>query len=298
MEADDTFDLTKYVADDIAKYSGISMPVKAGLLQRLLIKKLPCKKLHMNPDDEFTHPEVGPSFRVISEYTQKFVHNYEVTGNYFFQQEPLIVEKLYPDGYRILNGHHRWAAAFKLKKKKINVNIVNMTHEAEIKEIIRNSKHDKRVTMDLDEIVFFDEKNTTHDKAEKALGFPFNRFYKERLRLGIPALFRILERNGYDIWVFSAKYYSNDYIKALFHKYHVNVTGIVTGTEKRKDKGKGNYDNLLKEKYKKTLHIDNDLVLQIDTATGNFHEHNIDSSSGWSKAVIKIIEEMAKSEEQ
>ena len=38
METDDTFDLTKYVADDIAKYSGVSMPVKAGLLQRLLIK--------------------------------------------------------------------------------------------------------------------------------------------------------------------------------------------------------------------------------------------------------------------
>ncbi len=297
MEADESFDLTKYVADDIAKYSGISMPVKASLLQRLLIKKLPCKKLHMNPDDEFTHPEVGPSYRVISEYTQKFVQNYEVTGNYFFQQEPLIVEKLYPDGYRILNGHHRWAAAVKLNHKKINVNVVNMTHEAEIKEIIRNSKHDKRVTMDLDEVVFFDEKIMTQDSAEKPLGFPYNRFYKEKLRLGIPALFRCLERNGYDIWVYSSKYYSSDYIKALFHKYHVNVTGIVAGMEKRKEK-KNKYDNLLKEKYKNTLHIDNELVLKIDTQTGDFNEYNINSSSGWSKNIIEIIGKIARDESE
>ena len=297
MEAAESFDLTKYVADDIAKYSGISMPVKANLLQRLLIKKLPCKKLHMNPDDEFTHPEVGPSYRVISEYTQKFVQNYEVTGNYFFQQEPLIVEKLYPDGYRILNGHHRWAAAVKLNHKKINVNVVNMTHEAEIKEIIRNSKHDKRVTMDLDEVVFFDEKIMTQDSAEKPLGFPYNRFYKEKLRLGIPALFRCLERNGYDIWVYSSKYYSSDYIKALFHKYHVNVTGIVAGMEKRKEK-KNKYDNLLKEKYKNTLHIDNELVLKIDTQTGDFNEYNINSSSGWSKNIIEIIGKIARDESE
>lgn len=297
MENNEPLDLSKYIADDIAKYSGISMPVKAGFLQRMLIKKLPCKKLHMNPDDEFSQPKVGPSFRVISEYTQKFVQNYEQTGNYFFQQEPLIVEKLYPDGYRILNGHHRWAAAFKLGVKKIIVNVVNMTHEAEIKEILRNSKHDKRVTMDLDEVVFFDPQNMTIDHAEKSLGFPNNRFYKEKLRLGIPALFRCLERNGYDIWVYSSKYYSTDYIKSLFRKYHVNVTGIVAGMEKQKGK-KNQYDKLLNEKYKNTLHIDNELVLQIDTQSGDFKEYNIDSSDVWSKNIIEIIGKIAKNESE
>lgn len=297
MENNEPLDLSKYIADDIAKYSGISMPVKAGFLQRMLIKKLPCKKLHMNPDDEFSQPKVGPSFRVISEYTQKFVQNNEQNGNYFFHQEPLIVEKLYPDGYRILNGHHRWAAAFKLGVKKIIVNVVNMTHEAEIKEILHNSKHDKRITMDLDEVVFFDPQNMPLDQAEKPLGFPNNRFYKEKLRLGIPALFRCLERNGYDIWVYSSKYYSTDYIKSLFRKYHVNVTGIVAGMEKRKNK-KNQYDKLLNEKYKNTLHIDNDLVLQIDTQSGDFKEYNIDSSGGWSKNIIEIIGEIAKNESE
>lgn len=290
--------LEKYIAEDIAKYSGIAVPVKTGFLHRHFTKKMPCKKLHMNPDDEFTHPDVGPSLRIISEYQKKFRTNLSHTGKYFYGQKPLIVEKIYPDGYRILNGHHRWAAAFKLGYKKIDVKIVNLTHEADIQKILRNSNHNKRVTMDLDEIVFFDEKNMAAEQSEKQLGFPFNRFYKERLRLGIPALFRCLEKNGYDIWVYSANYYSTDYIKSLFHKYHVNVTGIVTGTEKRNNKVKGHYDTLLKEKYQKTLNIDNDLVLQIDTKSGDFHEYNIEASSGWSKAVIDIIEGISKSEEE
>ena len=297
METFEPIDLNKYIADDIAKYSGISIPVKSGLLRRMLVKKISCKKLHMNPDDEFTHPDVGPSFRIISEYSQLFRKNYETTGNYFFQQEAIIVERLYPDGYIILNGHHRWAAAFKNRYPKINVEIVNLTHEAQIKEILRNSKHDKRVTMDLDEVVFYDEKTMQQDHSEKQLGFPFNRMFKERLRLGIPALFRTLEKKGYDIWVYSSKYYSTDYIKSLFRKYHVNVTGIVTGTEKRKDK-KNSYDSLLKEKYKQTLHIDNDMVLKIESKSGNFNEFNIDSSEGWSKNVIQIVEEIAEGEEE
>ncbi|MBP3241914.1 MAG: ParB N-terminal domain-containing protein [Oribacterium sp.] len=33
--------------------------------------------------------------------------------------DPIIVEKMYPDGYMILNGHHRWAAATRLGLKKV-----------------------------------------------------------------------------------------------------------------------------------------------------------------------------------
>ena len=67
--------------------------------------------------------------------------------------------------------------------------------------------------------------------------------------------------------------------------------------EKRKDK-KNKYDNILKEKYKHTLHIDNDLVLKIDTQTGDFKEYNIDSSGGWSKNIIEIIGNIAKDEKE
>ncbi|MCR4831375.1 MAG: hypothetical protein K5883_07980 [Pseudobutyrivibrio sp.] len=54
----------------------------------------------------------------------------------------------------ILNGHHRWAVALRLGYSNIPVKIVNLTHESDIKQILSNSTHDKRVTMDLDEVVF------------------------------------------------------------------------------------------------------------------------------------------------
>ena len=95
----------KHLEDELAKYNGVSFPVKAGMLQRLLVKKLSCLKLHPNPDDEFSKPEVGPSFRIISEYESKFRRNEELDNT--DTEEPVVVEKMYPDGYMIINGHHR-----------------------------------------------------------------------------------------------------------------------------------------------------------------------------------------------
>lgn len=40
------------------------------------------------------------------------------------------------------------------------------------------------------------------------------------------------------------------------------------------------------------------MVLKIESKSGNFNEFNIDSSEGWSKKVIQIVEEIAKGEEE
>lgn len=280
-----------FIADEVAKYSGVAMPIKAGFLTRILIRKAPCTKLHPNPDDEFSIPSVGPSYRIISEYEKKFRFNGRLNmKDYFNGQEPIIVEKIHPDGYRILNGHHRWAAAIRIDAKTIPIQIVNMTHNQEIKDILRNSVHDKRVTMDLDEVVFY---NPSNGKPEKPLGFPYNRFYKEELRLGVPALFRSLAVSGYDIWLYSSKFYSTDYIKALFHKYHVNVTGIVTGTGHVKNKEtKKAMEALFASKYKHTIHIDNDMVVKIDSASKDFEEYLINNPENWSKELMDIVNEI------
>ncbi len=283
-----------YIAEEIEKYSGIAMPLKAGLLNRMLIRKETCTKLHPNPEDEFSIPSVGPSYRIISEYEQKFIRNIRSNQDYFKGEEPIIVEKMHPDGYMILNGHHRWAAALMLGYSKIPIQIVNVTHKTDIKEILRNSKHNRRVTFDLDEVIFCDDLQN----AEKALTFPFDKFYKERLRLGVPALFRALEKCGYDVWLYSAKYYSIDYIKALFKKYHVDITGIVTGTGKKNNKeDRKAIEELISARYLYTLHIDNDMVVNINTSTKEFDEYEISDASTWSKDVIEIIREINRDEE-
>ena len=288
--------LDTYISEDVNKYKGVAVPIKASLLNRLLIKKYPCKKLHVNPDDEFSMPKVGPSYRIISEYEKKFLDKARHNVFFYEGEEPIIVEKIHPDGYMILNGHHRWAAALRLGYSNIPVQIVNLTHESDIKRILSNSTHDKRVTMDLDEVVFFDPTNSDM-RPEKEPAFPFNKMYKDRLRLGIPALFRFLEINGFDIWVYSSNYYSIDYIKSLFKKYHTNVTGIVTGTEKKNNKAKrAKIDSAMNEKYKYTIHIDNSMVLQIFSKSKDFMDYEITGATDWSAKVIDTIREIIKDE--
>ena len=66
--------------------------------------------------------------------------------------DPITVEKVHPDGYMILNGHHRWAAAMRVGIKMIPVKIVNLTNEVDIEKMLRASNNDKRATLDLDEV--------------------------------------------------------------------------------------------------------------------------------------------------
>ena len=287
-----TADYQEYMAADLAKYKGELFPLKSGFLRRVFVRKVRWNKLHPNPDDEFCKQQVGPSHRIITEYEQKFRKMEQEYGNYYAREDPIVVVRVYPEGYMILNGHHRWAAAVQMGFEKIRVSIINVMLETDIKQTIGHSANHKRVTLDLDEVVLCTQEGVT---AEKELPFPFNRLYPMRLRSGIPALFHYLENNGYDIWVYSAQFYSIEYIKAFFHKYHVHVSGIVTGTEKRTKimtDVKKKLDELVEEQYHFTLHIDNKMVLQSFSQTHRFEEHGLKGSASWAEEVKQIIEEI------
>ena len=279
----------EFIASEVKKYKGIYVPVKAGMLRRALIRQAPCSSLHPNPDDEFCSPKVGPNYQIISEYMYSFRLERQSSKQYC--EEPLIVEKIRPDGYMILNGHHRWAAALQLGFRRIPIEIVDLTQEMDIRNILQYSKHDKRVTLDLDEVVFRPEGD---DPAEKPLPFPLRNIYKQRLRLGIPALFHYLNKKGYDIWVYSAGYYSADYIQRLFRKYGVHVTGAVTGTGRKTGENKETrreLEALITAKYPETVHIDDMAVLRIFSQTKQVEEYNLgEGTEAWAKRVIDVME--------
>ena len=279
----------EFIASEVKKYKGVYVPVKAGILQRALIRRAPCASLHPNPDDEFCSPKVGPNYQIISEYMYSFRLERQSSKQYC--EEPLIVEKIRPDGYMILNGHHRWAAALQLGFRRIPIEIVDLTQEMDIRNILQYSKHDKRVTLDLDEVVFRPEGD---DLAEKPLPFPLRNIYKQRLRLGIPALFHYLNKKGYDIWVYSAGYYSADYIQRLFRKYGVHVNGVVTGTGRKTGENKETrreLEALITAKYPETVHIDDAAVLRIFSQTKQVEEYNLgEGTEAWSKRVIDVME--------
>ena len=86
-----------------------------------------------------------------------------------------------------------------------------------------------RVSFDLDEVLFVSPE--TH-KTEPPLIFPLRILYKERLRLGTPALLRRLQELGYEVWIYTSSFRSEKYIRRLFRCYGVRLDGIVNRMEK------------------------------------------------------------------
>lgn len=43
----------EYLANEVRKVQGIYVPIHAGIIRRLLVRKTSMKRLHPNPDDEF-----------------------------------------------------------------------------------------------------------------------------------------------------------------------------------------------------------------------------------------------------
>ena len=283
--------LEKFITDELDRYKSIYVPVKSSPLRRALVRKVSCSKLHPNPNDEFCLPEVGPNYAIISSYEQKFrskyVTEYKMGITYQEDSEALTVERIRPDGYMILNGHHRWAAARRVGERRVPVKIVNLTHEEDILASLRKSSNTRRVTLDLDEVVFRDKLGAA---AEKRLPFPLSLRFREPLRLGVPALFRFLKRNGYDVWVYTSKYHSMDYLEHYFKAYRTWVSGVVTGMARSSRGTSGEMEKLLRGRYTTTVHIDRDSVLRVDSLSGNFQEYHLSGSpSSWSQEIMDIF---------
>nr|WP_297766934.1 ParB/RepB/Spo0J family partition protein [uncultured Butyrivibrio sp.] len=282
------FEFKEYLKNELKKEVGMYVPVNTSRLQRLFYLETACTNLHPNPDDEFSFPEVGPSDRILSDYQRSYLDS--MSKGFRPAIEPLVVIRTHPSGFMLINGHHRWGAAMMAGVKKVPIKVVNMMLEEEIKDILKHSTHEKRVTLDLDEVVFRSNSDVLIEKKPAlALGSQASR----RMRLGIPALFRFLKKNGYDIWVFSANYYSIDDIRKFFRKYTVHVDGIITATAKKEvynTEAAKNMKELITNKYKETVHIANDSLLITHGKGENFKDFELDpDDEGWAREIITIL---------
>ena len=285
----------KFIADEVAKYKDNSFPLKASLLERALVRKVSCKKLHPNPDDEFCKPAVGPSYRIINEYVQKMVED-KYDGLFSgVEDRNITVEKMYPDGYMILNGHHRWAAYMRIGAKKVPIHIVNLTNSHDIFQMLNDSKYDKRVTINLDEVMF---RHVKDEDVEKGLGFPFKNVYKEHLLKGLPAVCNHLANDGYDIWVYTTGLYSREYIQKLLKLYHIDTNFIVTGATRFDTtdyKEKKQLAELFAKKYDVTIHIYGEALLYVKRSAKKSLHYELHKNS-WSGDAIEILDEIHKKE--
>ena len=112
-----------YVQEDLEAYEGKREVVRASLFERLVVRRIAPEDMHVNPDDEFADPEIGPSDRIINEYMHELVRLYRDKEPIY--PSPIVVFKLASEGYMILNGHHRWAAAVRSGWGKLRAVIMN-----------------------------------------------------------------------------------------------------------------------------------------------------------------------------
>lgn len=143
----------------------------------------------------------------------------------------------------------------------VPVKIVNLTQASDIQKMLQNAKHDRSVAFDLDEVLFVPPE--TH-KTEPALGFPFNRIYQERLRLGTPELINTLQSLGYEVWVYTSSFRSEKYIRRLFRHYGARFDGIVNGNRHLREVQRDHKTTLpqkLPNHYRISLHVDDEAVI-------------------------------------
>ena len=99
------------VRDDLAKTEGNRELVKASLPEKLMKKKARPEHLHVNPEDEFAFPEIGPNDAIIENYCR--IARWKDATVMEVYPEQIQVCKMRAGGYMILNGHHRWAGAIR-----------------------------------------------------------------------------------------------------------------------------------------------------------------------------------------
>ena len=155
--------------------------------------------------------------------------------------------------------------------------------------------HKMRISFDLDEVLFVYPK--TH-KTENAPYFPFNLFFKERLRLGTPELINGLQELGFEVWVYTSSFRSESYIKSLFYLYGVTFDGIINGNRHLKEVQK-NSKTILPQKvpshYHISIHVDDEPVICSQGRHSGFYSYHLDEEEpDWVENIISYALEIRK----
>lgn len=155
-----------------------------------------------------------------------------------------------------------------------------------------------RISFDLDEVLFVSPK--TH-KTEAELRFPFKYIYKERLRLGTPALIHELQERGFSIWVYTSSFRSEKYIRRLFGHYGVFFDGIINGERHLKEVQGSRGETApskLPTRYNISLHIDDENSVIANGRSHGFAVFQLDAPDDeWTQKIIAEAEDIRKKRE-
>ena len=155
-----------------------------------------------------------------------------------------------------------------------------------------------RVSFDLDEVLFVSP--ATH-KTEPELSFPFNRIYKERLRLGTATLIPKLQELGFEVWVYTSSYRTQKYIRRLFRHYGVRFDGIVNAQRHLEEVQAGRRETLpqkIPSRYRISLHIDDEAIVAAYGREYGFEVFQLNAQDDeWEAKIIDRVLKLQKKQE-
>jgi len=277
-----TQDYKEAVLEDIASFKDIYHPVKSSFIERMTIKKLPMSQLHPNPDDEFSIPEIGPNYSIVNRYRKDMERSLQREDK--LDLEPLMVEKISTGGYMILNGHHRWMAAKWINIKEMPVQVVNVTHEEDIISAINRTDRNMCISFDLDEVIINHNEKYSNDDP---LPFPMNKNFPEQVKKHVGPLTNELHRLGFDIWIYSGSFRSENELRALLKQHGIEFDGIINNMKSKKNNTR--ISNAFSEKYKIILHADDDGILWVDPKTKEFDNIDLQPGKNWASQISTNI---------
>ena len=152
----------------------------------------------------------------------------------------------------------------------------------------KHKNHEMRVSFDLDEVLFVSPK--TH-KTEPELPFPLNKIFKERLRLGTPGLINALQDLGYEVWVYTSSFRSEQYLRMLFFFYGVRFDEIINASRHLNEVQKGHSETLpqkVPSHYGISLHVDDESVICTYGRQYGFEAYQLDAPDDeWKEKVLE-----------
>lgn len=152
-----------------------------------------------------------------------------------------------------------------------------------------------RVSFDLDDTLFVSPENY---KTEPELKFPFNKIYKERLRLGTKELMNWMCEQGVELGVYTTSFRSEQYIRRLFRCYGIKLDFVINGErharEVQADK-KEPMPSKYPGKYRIDLHIDDDVSVKQNGRIYGFKVFLIGIQDGqWSEKIKQEIKALSE----
>ncbi len=150
------------------------------------------------------------------------------------------------------------------------------------------------VSFDLDDTLFVSPEKF---KTEEPLSFPFNKIYRERLRLGTKNLFRRLQEAGVETWIYTTSFRSERYIRGLFRHYGIKLGQVVNGSRHSAEVQSGKSEPMPSKypgRYRIDLHIDDDVSVYQNGRTYGFKVFIVGPQDDeWANKIIEKVESIS-----